>query len=38
MNTSENDLDFFIDLILGVIPTSKVPYRMITQDLVELKV
>jgi hypothetical protein len=26
----KRDLDFSIDLLLGVVPTSKVPYRMST--------
>jgi hypothetical protein len=32
------DIDFSIDLIPGVVPTSKVPYMMSTPELVELKV
>jgi len=31
-------LDFSIDLVLGAVPTSKVPYRMSTPKLMELKV
>jgi hypothetical protein len=34
----KRDLDFSIDLMPGVVPTSKVPYRMSTPELVELKV
>jgi hypothetical protein len=34
----KTDLDFSIDLVLRVVPTSKVPYRMSTLELVELKV
>jgi hypothetical protein len=34
----KRDLDFSIDLVLGEVPTSKVPYRMSTPELVELKV
>jgi hypothetical protein len=34
----KRDLDFSIDLVPGVVPTSKVPYRMSTPELVELKV
>jgi hypothetical protein len=32
------DLDFSIDLVLGAMLASKVPYRMSTPELVELKV
>jgi len=32
------DLDFLIDLVLRAVPTSKVPYRMSTPELVEMKV
>jgi hypothetical protein len=35
--TSKKDLDFSIDLVPGVVPVSKVPYRMSTLELVELK-
>jgi len=31
-------LDFSIDLVPGVVSTSKVPYKMSTPELVELKV
>jgi hypothetical protein len=31
------DLDFSIDLVLGGVPTSRVPYRMSALELVELK-
>jgi hypothetical protein len=34
----ERDLYFSRDLVPGVVPTSKLPYRMSTQELVELKV
>jgi hypothetical protein len=34
----KRDLDFSIDLVIGAIPTSKVPYHMSTPKLVELKV
>jgi hypothetical protein len=34
----KRDLDFSIDLVPGAVPTSKVPYRMSTPELVELKV
>jgi hypothetical protein len=34
----KRDLDFSIDLLPGAVPTSKVPYRMSTPELVELKV
>jgi hypothetical protein len=34
----KRDIDFSIDPILGVVPTSKVPYRMSMVELVELKV
>jgi hypothetical protein len=34
----KRDLDFSIDLVPGVVPTSKVPYKMSTPELVELKV
>jgi len=30
-------VDFFIELVLGVTTTSKAPYRMITPELVQLK-
>jgi hypothetical protein len=30
------DLDFSIDLVLGVVLTSREPYRMSTPELVEL--
>ena len=31
------EVNFSIELILGVAPTSKAPYRMSTLELVELK-
>eukprot|EP00253_Pinus_taeda_P036167 PITA_36167 len=31
------EVDFYIDLVPGVAPASKAPYRMSTPDLVELK-
>jgi hypothetical protein len=34
----KRDLDFSIDLVPGAVPTSKVPYKMSTPELVELKV
>jgi hypothetical protein len=34
----KRDFDFSIYLVLGEIPTSKVPYRMSTPELVEMKV
>ena len=33
----KRDIDFTIDLILGVVPTSKDPYRMNIIKLTELK-
>jgi hypothetical protein len=33
----KRDIDFSIDLVPEAIPASKVPYRMITPELVELK-
>jgi hypothetical protein len=33
----KRDLDFSIDLVPGAVPTSRVPYRMSTPELVELK-
>jgi hypothetical protein len=33
----KRDLDFSIDLIPGAVPTSRVPYRISTPELVELK-
>jgi hypothetical protein len=35
---SKRDLDFSIDFIPGAVPTLKVPYRMSTLELVDLKV
>jgi len=35
---SKRDLDFSIDLVHVAVPTSKVPYKMSTPELVELKV
>jgi hypothetical protein len=34
----KRDLDFSIDLLHGVVPTSKVPYKISTLELAELKV
>jgi hypothetical protein len=34
----KRDLDFSIYLVPGSVPSSKVPYRMSTPELVELKV
>jgi hypothetical protein len=34
----KRDLDFSIDVVAREVPTSKVPYRMSTPKLVELKV
>ena len=34
----KRDIDFRIDLVPGIEPISKTPYRMIAQELVELKV
>jgi len=34
----KRDLDFLVDLVPQVVPTSKVPYKMSTLELVELKV
>ena len=31
------DIDFWIDLVLGVEPISRAPYHMTTQELSELK-
>lgn len=31
------EVNFSIELVLGVAPTSKTPYRMSTPELVELK-
>ena len=31
------DIDFVIDLVLGTVPSSKVPYRMSTSELKELQ-
>ena len=33
----QRDIDFWIDLVLGVEPISQAPYRMTTQELSELK-
>jgi hypothetical protein len=33
----KRDIDFSIELVLGVVPMSRTPYRMSTLDLVELK-
>ena len=32
------DIDFSIELALGVVPVSRTPYRMSTPKLVELKI
>ena len=35
--TPKRDIDFTIEIILGVAPVSKAPYRMIIRKLTELK-
>jgi hypothetical protein len=32
------DIDFLIELTPGMVPTSRMPYRMSTTKLVELKI
>jgi hypothetical protein len=32
------DIDFSIELTPGVVPTSRMPYRMRTPEMVELKI
>ena len=34
----KRDIDFTIDLVSGVAPVSKTPYKMSTPDLLELKI
>jgi hypothetical protein len=34
----KRDLDFSLDLVPGAVITSKIPYRMRTPELVEMKV
>jgi hypothetical protein len=33
----DHDIEFIIDLLLGVPPIAKRPYRMLVNELVELK-
>ena len=33
----KRDIDFTIELLLGVAPMSKTPYRMSTPEMLELK-
>ena len=33
----DRDVEFFIDLILGTTPIAKMPYRMVVNELAELK-
>ena len=33
----KRDIDFTIELVLGVAPISKTPYRMSTPEMLELK-
>jgi hypothetical protein len=35
--TPNQDIEFIIELLLGTLPISKRPYRMPTNELVELK-
>ena len=34
----KRDIDFTIELVLGVAPVSKTPYRMSTPEMLELKI
>ena len=34
----KRNIDFSIDIFLGVVPTSRIPHKMSTQKLIEMKV